>query len=79
MASFADYYDYGYSPGQLSRAGYLNRDFSKLFTSEKPSILNNSPSFERFMDLQSNPESLMTDKVAKHSPGFVLAKMKFGV
>jgi|TARA_R100001530_G_scaffold76094_1_gene53413 hypothetical protein len=35
-------------------------------------------SFQKFMQLQKNPEGLVNNIITQNSPDFVLAKMKFG-
>ena len=74
----------GYNPGAYIKAGKsygandkwaMDRGFSNLF--EGPQA-GNIKSFETFLNLKKNPEAIFSNIVAKGSPDFLLAKMKYG-
>ena len=72
----------GYTPGRYMRAGKtrkpsMDSGFARLFEGARDKGNTGIGSFEEFMALQKNPEGLINKTVSKHSPGFVLAQMKF--
>ena len=72
----------GYSPGDYMDAGKTHRasmdsGFAKLFEGAKGKKATDIKSFQHFMALQNNPKGMINAAVEKHSPDFLLAKMKF--
>ena len=81
----------GHTPGKYMRAGKsytpsniwasdrgpMDRGWGRHFEGARDKGNTGIGSFEEFMALKKNPEGLMDKAVSKHSPDFVLAKMKF--
>jgi hypothetical protein len=70
-------------PGDYMAAGHsygaddkwaMDRGYGKLFQGAENKGVG---SFQEFMNLKKNPNSLFSNIVGKGSPDFVLAKMKF--
>ena len=55
----------------------MDRGWGRHFEGARDKGNTGIGSFEEFMALQKNPEGLINKTVSKHSPGFVLAQMKF--
>lgn len=85
MASFSDYLEQGYLPGQVYRAGLSRYRFEPQAVTEyiadkkfkfKPDKDEGSY-FQQFMALQNNPE-LLANQAFSSSPGFFNAMSTFG-
>ena len=55
----------------------MDRGYGKLFEGARDKGNSGIGSFEEFMAMKKNPEGFINRAVSKHSPGFVLAQMKF--
>ena len=62
-----DYMSAGKTSIPYTKKWAMDKGFAKAFDSSAPDM------FERFLQLQKNPERLVDNVIAKQSPGFVTA------
>ena len=74
-----DYINAGKSDIPFASKWAMDKRWGKIFSSEDPFASKSPDMFQRFMQLQKNPEKLVNDEISRYSPEFIRTASQMGI